>query len=178
MASFLPCRSVLAVVRLLSGFAPWSARCRTTKPFTPGAAGRISWSPVEPKTKDEAIRQILSTWNETRQKFDVLREQVRRTETMSALKTQNTSLYRERERLFRDLGEEVWKLVRSGKIGVPPELNTPIKAVALAEERRRIVTRQITDILKEGEEVAAKLRAGTTKGRAPHSGVETRGKKR
>jgi len=65
----------------------------------------------------------------------------------------------------RELGEAVFKQVQKGKLELPASLASTLKAVEAAEQKAAAHAAEISDILQEGVEVAARLK-GKNDGKA------------
>ena len=129
---------------------------------------------AEPK-QSELIVQINHAWEQAQEQLEKLKLEVLRTSQMAQASLQAKFLGRDRDRAFRDLGEAVWIHMRKGKLQLPPALTAPVKAVLEVEKKLESQSREINDLLKEGEEAAARMKAK----KAPRNSVVAgKGKKR
>jgi hypothetical protein len=111
------------------------------------------------------MRQIQQAFQTAQAQLAQLREAVTHTAELARLNSQGNYLQMEKEKAYRELGEAVWRQVQKGKLELPASLAPVIKSVEAAEQKAAVHAAQITDILQEGVEVAARLK-GKNDGRA------------
>lgn len=112
---------------------------------------------TDPK-QAEVIKQIQQTFQQSQTQLAQLRTAVERTAELARMKSENDFLNREKDRAFEALGEAVYRLVQKGKLELPAALAPQVKAVSDAERKVEIQASAIHDLLKEGEETAARLK--------------------
>ena len=112
---------------------------------------------TDPK-QAEVIKQIQQAFQQSQGQLAQLRTAVERTAELARMKSENDFLNREKERAFEALGEAVYRLVQKGKLELPAALAPQVKAVTDAERKVEIQASAIHDLLKEGEETAARLK--------------------
>ncbi|MGQ0505454.1 MAG: hypothetical protein ACT4TC_09040 [Myxococcaceae bacterium] len=87
-----------------------------------------------------------------------LRKQVAEAAELAEIKTKRDALISSRDRSLRDLGSRIYEQVKQGKLRLPPNLMGALTLVdATAKEVEKHV-RDINDLLREGEEVSARMR--------------------
>ena len=59
---------------------------------------------------------------------------------------------------YRDLGDAVWAQVSSGRLHLPKELGTVLKALEVVTKKIQEQNQSINDLLSEGVEVASRLK--------------------
>ncbi|WP_224363395.1 hypothetical protein [Hyalangium versicolor] len=104
------------------------------------------------------MKQIQQAFQTAQSQLAQLREQVTRTEELARLNSRGNSLQMEKDKALRELGEAVWRMVQKGKLELPSSLAPVVKSVEVAEQRAAAHAAEITDILQEGEAVAARLK--------------------
>jgi enamine deaminase RidA (YjgF/YER057c/UK114 family) len=112
---------------------------------------------ADPKQAD-VIKQIQEAFQQSQGQLAQLRIAVERTAELARMKSENDFLNREKERAFEALGEAVYRLVQKGKLELPAALAPQVKAVSDAERKVEIQASAIHDLLREGEETAARLK--------------------
>lgn len=112
---------------------------------------------TDPK-QAEVIKQIQQAFQQSQGQLAQLRTAVERTAELARMKSENDFLNREKARAFEALGEAVFRLVQKGKLELPAALAPQVKAVSDAERKVEIQASAIHDLLKEGEETAARLK--------------------
>ena len=129
----------------------------------------------DPKSKSDTFKQIQEAFQAAQSQLSQLRKQVERHEDLARAKAKADLLEQQKDKALRELGEAVWRLVQKGKLELPSSLAKQMKAMEHVEQQAEAHTREITDLLREGEEAARRL---TEKNDAPaHSGVASRAKK-
>lgn len=116
-------------------------------------------------SQSDVMRQIQQAFQTAQAQLAQLREAVTHTAELARLNSQGNYLQMEKEKAYRELGEAVWRQVQKGKLELPASLAPVIKSVEAAEQKAAVHAAQITDILQEGVEVAARLK-GKNDGRA------------
>ncbi len=106
----------------------------------------------------EVMRQIQQAFQSAQAQLAQLREAVTHTAELARLNSQGNYLQMEKDKAFRELGEAVWRLSQKGKLELPASLAAQVKAVQAAEQKAAAHAAEITDILQEGEAVAARLK--------------------
>jgi hypothetical protein len=115
--------------------------------------------------QSEVMKQIQQAFQAAQAQLAQLREQVTHTAELARLNSQGNYLQMEKDKALRNLGEAVWRLAQKGKLELPSSLAPAVKAVEAAEQKAAMHASQITDILAEGEAVAARLK-GKNDGKA------------
>lgn len=99
-----------------------------------------------------------------------------RTTELAKAKVQAGFLERDRDRALRDFGEAVWGQIQKGKLALPAALSSALRAMQEAQRKVDAHDAEISDLLREGEEAASRLRSkGATSGK---TAVASKGKKR
>jgi chromosome segregation ATPase len=129
---------------------------------------------ADPK-QSETLRQIQQAFENAQSQMAQLRQQVEKHAELARAKTQHEFIQKEKERALRELGEAVLNQVRKGRLELPSTLAPLVKAVEQAEKKEEAQTREISDLLQEGEEAAQRLKEKNARG--AHSGVAPRTKK-
>jgi len=104
------------------------------------------------------MQQIAQAWDEAKAQLSDLREAVEKNAKMAQLKLEASFLNRERDVALRDFGETVWNQVMRGRLQLPPQLTPAVQKMIDVEKRLQKQAAEITDILKEGDEAAERLR--------------------
>ena len=104
------------------------------------------------------------------------RQAVERNAQMAHLKLESSFLNRERDQALRDFGEAVWNQVMKGRLQLPPQLSAALQKMIDVEKKLAKQAAEITDILKEGDEAAERLRQ--KKAARPSPALASKGKKR
>ncbi|MFL5343492.1 MAG: hypothetical protein ACJ8AT_01800 [Hyalangium sp.] len=104
------------------------------------------------------MKQIQQAFQTAQAQLAQLREAVTHTAELARLNSRGNSLQMEKEKALRELGEAVWRQVQKGRLELPSLLAPQVKAVEAAEQRAAAHAAEITDILQEGEAVAARLK--------------------
>jgi hypothetical protein len=113
----------------------------------------------------DVMKQIQQAFQSAQAQLAQLREQVSHTAELARLNSQANYLQMEKDKALRGLGEAVWRLVQKGKLELPSSLAPAVKAVEAAEQKAAAHASEITDILQEGEALAARLK-GKNDGKA------------
>jgi hypothetical protein len=129
---------------------------------------------ADPK-QSQALRRIQESFQSAQEQMARLRQQVERHAELAQAKTQADFLQKEKDRALRELGEAVWRLVRKGRLELPSSLAPELKALELVEQKAEAQSRELGDLLQEGEETAQRLKEKNA-GRV-NSGVAPRGRK-
>jgi hypothetical protein len=129
---------------------------------------------ADPK-QSETLRQIQEAFQSAQSQMTQLRQQVEKHSELAQAKAQSDFLQREMDRALRALGESVFKQVQKGRVQLPEGFNPLLKAVEHAQKKAEAHTREIGDLLKEGEETAQRLKEKNTGG--SNSGVAPSRKK-
>ncbi|XXF81379.1 hypothetical protein P2318_16945 [Myxococcaceae bacterium GXIMD 01537] len=129
---------------------------------------------TDPKQAD-VIRQIQQAFQTAQGQMVQLRTAVERTAELARMKSESDFLKLQKERAFEALGEAVYRLVQKGKLELPAAVAAEVKGVEEAERKAEAQASAILDILKEGEEAAARLKGKNDA--APKNVVAPRAKK-
>jgi hypothetical protein len=129
---------------------------------------------ADPK-QSETLRQIQAAFEASQAQLAELRQQVERHSTLAKTKSNSDFVQKERERVYRELGEAVFKQVQKGRLELPATFAPLLKAIEQAQHKAEAQAREITDLLQEGEETAQRLKQKNAA--PPHSGVAPRPKK-
>ncbi|WP_224248311.1 hypothetical protein [Hyalangium gracile] len=108
--------------------------------------------------QQDVLKQIQQAFQSAQAQLAQLREAVTHTAELARLNSRGNSLQMEKEKAYRELGEAVWRMVQKGKLELPASLASVVKSVEAAEQRAAAHAAEITDILQEGEAVAARLK--------------------
>ena len=128
---------------------------------------------TDPK-QNEVIKQIQQAFQQAQGQMAQLRTAVERTAELARMKSESDFLKHQKARAYEQLGEAVYRLVQKGKLDVPV-LAAELKAVEDAERKAELQASAILDILREGEEAAARLKVKNEP--APKNVVASRPKK-
>ncbi|MDY7232864.1 hypothetical protein [Hyalangium rubrum] len=120
------------------------------------------------QSQTDVMKQIQQAFQAAQAQLAQLREAVTHTAELARLNSQGNYLQMEKEKALRELGEAVWRQVQKGKLELPSSLAQAVKAVEAAEQRAAAHAHEISDILQEGVEVAARLK-GKNDGKAQTS---------
>lgn len=129
---------------------------------------------ADPK-QSETLRQIQAAFQSAQSQMVQLRQQVEKHSALAQAKSRNDFIQQEKERALRELGEAVFKQVAKGRLELPSALAPLLKAVEQAHKKAEAQAREISDLLREGEEAAQRLKEKNAG--AAHSGVASRTKK-
>ena len=129
---------------------------------------------ADPK-QSETLRQIQAAFEASQAQLAELRQQVEKHASLAKAKTSSDFMQKEKDRVFRELGEAVFKQVQKGRLELPAAFAPLLKAIEQSLHKAESQAREITDLLQEGEETAQRLKQ---KNAGPsHSGVAPRPKK-
>ena len=129
-----------------------------------------------PPKNDQLIESINAHWEQAKAQLEDLKSAVERNAQMAQLKMESAFLHRERDQALRDFGEAVWNQILKGKLQLPPQLNTALRAMIEMEKKLEKQASEINDILKEGDEAADRMRQ--KKAVRPPPALASKGKKR
>ncbi|MBJ6765564.1 hypothetical protein KRR26_04150 [Corallococcus sp. M34] len=108
----------------------------------------------------EIMKQIQEAFQASQARLNQLREAVERNTELARAHGRATLLKDQKEQAYRELGEAVWRQVQKGKLELPAAFARVLKQVEDAEQAAEAHAREITDILREGEEIAERLKGG------------------
>ncbi|MFP2903608.1 hypothetical protein ACLESD_00745 [Pyxidicoccus sp. 3LFB2] len=131
---------------------------------------------ADPK-QSEVVKQINEAFQAAQARLAQLREAVERNTDLARANARSTILKDQKERALKELGEVVWRQVQKGRLELPAGFASVLKAVEAAEQAAEAHVRELTDILREGEEVAERLKVGKNATK-PQTIVANGGKKR
>ncbi len=131
---------------------------------------------ADPK-QSEVVKQINEAFQAAQARLAQLREAVERNTDLARANAKSTVLKDQKERALKELGEVVWRQVQKGKLDLPAGFASALKAVEAAEQAAEAHARELTDILREGDEVAERLKVGKNATK-PQTIVANGGKKR
>lgn len=131
---------------------------------------------ADPK-QSEVVKQINEAFQAAQARLAQLREAVERNTDLARANAKATVLKDQKERALKELGEVVWRQVQKGKLELPAGFASVLKAVEAAEQAAEAHARELTDILREGEEVAERLKVGKNAPR-PQTNLANGGRKR
>lgn len=127
-------------------------------------------------SNDAVMEQIAEAWDEAKAQLSDLRQAVEQNAKMAHLKLEASFLGRDRDVALRDFGEAVWNQVMRGRLQLPPQLAPAMQKMIDVEKKLQKQASEITDILKEGDEAAERLRQ--KKAARPSPALASRVKKR
>jgi hypothetical protein len=108
--------------------------------------------------RQETLKQIQEAWDAAQAQLTELREQVERTASLASAKVTSNFLERDLDRAYRDLGESVWAQVSKGRLQLPKDLSSVLKALEVVTKKIQEQNASINDLLSEGAEVASRLK--------------------
>ncbi|MBL8952260.1 MAG: hypothetical protein JNK82_15885 [Myxococcaceae bacterium] len=111
-----------------------------------------------PDPRQETMKQIQEAWEAAQTQLAELREQVDLSAKMAQAKVTSNFLERDLERAYKELGEAVWAQVSRGRLQLPKELGTVLKALEVVTKKIQEQNASINDLLSEGAEVASRLK--------------------
>lgn len=129
---------------------------------------------TDPK-QSEVIQQLQKAFQSAQGQLAQLRSAVERNTELARMKSESDFLKLQKSQALEALGEAVYRMVRKGKLELPAVLAPEVKAVEEAERQAESQASAILDILKEGEEAAARLKV--KKDAPPKNVVASRVKK-
>jgi predicted Zn-dependent peptidase len=109
-------------------------------------------------SQSEVMKQIQQAFQSAQARLAQLREQVTHTAELARLNSQGNSLQMEKDKVLRELGEAVWRLVQKGRLELPSSLAPALRAVEAAEQKAAAHAHDVSAILQEGEALAARLK--------------------
>lgn len=112
---------------------------------------------ADPK-QQQTVQQIAEAWEQAKAQLAALRAQVEKAGELANLKLHSAILEREEDKAYRDFGQAVWSQVQKGGLKLPPTLSNAIKAMQEVQKKKDAQAREIEDVLREGEEVADRLK--------------------
>ena len=92
-----------------------------------------------------------------------LRKQVEHMASLASAKVQQNLLERDLDRAFRELGEAVWAQISKGKLTLPSQFATVMKALEAVTRRIQEQNASINDLFAEGTEIANRLKKSAAK---------------
>nr|WP_226994328.1 hypothetical protein [Myxococcus hansupus] len=107
--------------------------------------------------QSEVVKQINEAFEAAQARLAQLREAVERNTDLARANARTTVLKDQKEKAFRELGEAVWRQQQKGRLTLPAGFEAALKAIEAAEQAAEAHARELTDILMEGAEVAARL---------------------
>ncbi len=113
---------------------------------------------VKDPKQAEVFQQIQQTFQQAQGQMAQLRNAVERTAELARMKAESDYLVLAKKRALEELGEAVYRLAQKGKLELPATVAPLVKAVDEADRKAEVQASAILDILKEGEEVAARLK--------------------
>jgi hypothetical protein len=113
---------------------------------------------VKDPKQAEVFQQIQQTFQQAQGQMAQLRNAVERTAELARMKAESDYLVLAKKRALEDLGEAVYRLAQKGKLELPASVAPLVKAVDEADRKAEVHASAILDILKEGEEAAARLK--------------------
>ena len=108
--------------------------------------------------RTETLKQIQEAWDAAQAQLTELRDQVEKTAALAQAKVASNFLERDLDRAYRDLGESVWAQVSKGRLQLPKELSSVLKALEVVTKKIQEQNASINDLLSEGAEVASRLK--------------------
>jgi hypothetical protein len=111
-----------------------------------------------PDPRTETLKQIQEAWDNAQDQLAQLRDQVEMTTKLAQAKVTSSFLERDLDRAYRDLGESVWAQVSKGRLQLPKEMSSVLKALEVVTKKIQEQNASINDLLMEGAEVASKLK--------------------
>ncbi|MBK7863298.1 MAG: hypothetical protein IPJ65_32795 [Archangiaceae bacterium] len=108
--------------------------------------------------RQETLKQIQAAWEAAQAQLDELRGQVEKTTQLAQAKVSSNFLERDLDRAYRDLGEAVWAQVSKGRLQLPKDLSSVLKALEVVTKKIQEQNASINDLLSEGAEVASRLK--------------------
>ncbi|RKH55453.1 MULTISPECIES: hypothetical protein [Corallococcus] len=115
---------------------------------------------ADPK-QTEVMRQINEAFQAAEAKLAKLREAVERNTELARANGKAAFLKDKKEQTHRELGEAVWQAVQAGRLELPPNFARLLQSIAAAEKAAADHAASLTDLLREGEEVADRLKVKT-----------------
>ncbi|AEI67266.1 hypothetical protein [Corallococcus macrosporus] len=107
--------------------------------------------------QSEVVKQINEAFQAAQDRLAQLREAVERNTDLARANARATVLKDQKEKALKELGEAVWRQVQRGRLELPSGFGAALEAVEAAEQAVEASARELTDLLREGEEVAQRL---------------------
>ncbi|NVJ02000.1 hypothetical protein HV824_28290 [Myxococcus sp. AM009] len=108
--------------------------------------------------QSEVVKQINDAFQAAQARLAELREAVERNTDLARANARTTVLKDHKEKALKELGEAVWRQVQKGRLELPAGFGAALKAVEAAEQAVEAHARELTDLLREGDEVAERLK--------------------
>ncbi|RKH13817.1 hypothetical protein D7Y13_31625 [Corallococcus praedator] len=112
---------------------------------------------ADPK-QSEVMKQINEAFQAAESKLAKLREAVERNTELARANGKAAFLKDKKEQTHREFGEAVWQSIQQGRLTLPPGFDRFLAAIAAAEKASADHAAQLTDLLREGEEAAERLK--------------------
>ena len=112
---------------------------------------------MTPNPQTETLKQIQAAFDAAQGQVIDLRKQVEHMASLASAKVQQNLLERDLDRAFRELGEAVWAQVSKGKLKLPSQFATVMKALETVTRRIQEQNASINDLFAEGAEIANRL---------------------
>lgn len=129
---------------------------------------------MTPNPQTETLKQIQAAFDAAQGQVTDLRKQVEHMASLASAKVQQNLLERDLDRAFRELGESVWAQVSKGKLKLPSQFASVMKALETVTRRIQEQNASINDLFAEGAEIANRLASKS----AAKSAVASQQKKR
>ncbi|AGC45494.1 MULTISPECIES: hypothetical protein [Myxococcus] len=108
----------------------------------------------------EVMKQINEAFQSAQARLTQLREAVERNTDLARANAKATVLKDQKDRALKELGELVYRQIQKGKLELPAGFASALKSIEAAEQAAEAHARELTDILREGEEIAERLKVG------------------
>lgn len=118
---------------------------------------------MTPNPQTETLRQIQAAFDAAQGQVVDLRKQVEHMASLASAKVQQNLLERDLNRAFRELGEAVWAQISKGKLQLPSQFATVMKALEAVTRRIQEQNASINDLFAEGTEIANRLKKSASK---------------
>jgi hypothetical protein len=112
--------------------------------------------PSKPPVPPPTLQALAAEWAKAQTRFGELREAVEHASKLADLKAQADSLMKERDITLRGLGEAVWLAVQRGELTLPRAMSSRMRALEGLDQQRAAQAAEISALLMEGEELAAR----------------------
>ncbi|TQF12383.1 aminoacyltransferase [Myxococcus llanfairpwllgwyngyllgogerychwyrndrobwllllantysiliogogogochensis] len=110
--------------------------------------------------QSEVVKQINEAFQAAQARLAQLREAVERNTDLARANARATVLKDQKDRALKELGDLVYRQIQKGRLELPAGFASALKAIEAAEQAAEAHARELTDILREGEEVAERLKVG------------------
>ncbi|MFY2561909.1 hypothetical protein ACN469_30215 [Corallococcus terminator] len=110
--------------------------------------------------QSDVVKQINEAFEAAQARLAQLREAVERNTDLARANAKATVLKDQKDRALKELGDLVYRQIQKGKLELPAGFASALKGIEAAEQAAEAHARELTDILREGEEVAERLRVG------------------